>query len=166
LCDNKYMEFKIEDLVVHNRDGLSKIISSTKIGENEYFLIRALAENSSTIYVPVAKADTIIRPVMNADQADELLKKAKQIKKEFNPSTKQRRDLFKKKLNSGNVDDMLYLFRQKLLYEEDPEGIKLGQSDSDMLEFASDFLLREFELSYNVAKDKILDFVVARIKKL
>lgn len=160
------MEFKIEDLVVHNRDGLSKIISSTKIGENEYFLIRALAENSSTIYVPVAKADTIIRPVMNADQADELLKKAKQIKKEFNPSTKQRRDLFKKKLNSGNVDDMLYLFRQKLLYEEDPEGIKLGQSDSDMLEFASDFLLREFELSYNVAKDKILDFVVARIKKL
>lgn len=160
------MSFKINDQVMHCRDGLSTIVSSTKIGEIEYFLIRANVPNSSTIYVPVLKADIIIRKVMNEKEADNLLKEGKKISKEFNPNTKQRRDSFKKKLNSGKVEDMLYLFMQRILYTQFPEDVKLGPVDLDMLNYANNFLMTEFSISYNIDRDKIEDFVIKKLKEL
>lgn len=158
------MKYEIGDKVIHCRNGVSTIVGTAKMGERDYFVIHALRGDNENIYVPVIGSENIVRPVMNVKEADGLLHDLASIEKEFNPNTKQRRDAYKKRLSSGNVLDIAYLYRQKWLYEKYPEDVKLGPSDIDMLEYASNIFLDELSLTYNVERDKVEEIVVSKIK--
>lgn len=158
------MQFKLNDMVMHCREGLATISSTTKMGEREYFIVHSVHGDGEAIYVPFATAENIIRPVMTKDEAESLINKIKLIKKEFNSNTKQRRDAFRKRLNSGDIKDIAYLFAQNILYTKEPEDVKLGAADIEMLEFAQNFLLDELSLSYRISREEILDFVINKLK--
>ena len=158
------MIYEIGDKVIHCRNGVSTIVGTTEMGERQYFVIHALRGDNENIYVPFIGSENIVRPVMTVEQADQLLHDLASIEKEFNPNTKQRRDAYKRRLGSGNVLDIAYLYRQKRLYEEFPENVKLGPSDIDMLEYASNILLDELSLTYNVERDKVEEYIVPKIK--
>ncbi len=159
------MEFKVNDMVIHCREGLSQILSETVMNDTEFFLLKVSRSSDQTIYVPKNNANNIIRPIMSVDAADLLLKNLKFIDKEFNPNTKQRRDAYKKRLSSGDVLDIAYLYRQYSLYLDNPEDIKLGPADFEMLEYATNFLLDELSLTYGVNRDSINEFVKEKIEK-
>ena len=162
--------FEINDSVIHCREGLSKIISVNNMNGRDYFLVSVNRNSGETIYVPVDTAESIIRPLMDKKAADELLKYIKKIKKEFNSNTKQRRDTYKKKLSSGDVKEIAYLYRQLYFYEkiggENNSEIKLGPVDIDMLSYAENMLMDELSLSYGVAREEAKAFVEKRISKL
>lgn len=162
--------FKINDSVIHCREGLSTIIAINNMNGKDYFLVRSNQASAETIYVPVETAKNIIRPIMNEKEADIVLKYIKGIKKEFNSNTKQRRDAYKKRLSSGDVKEIAYLYRQLYFYEklggENNEEIKLGPVDIDMLTYAKNMLLDELSLSYKVEREDIEEYIEKRIKKL
>lgn len=157
------MNFKIGDLVIHCREGLAKISSISEVDGRQFYIVISQRQGNETIYVPVDRADLIVRPLMNAKEADAILEYMRGIDLEFNRNTKQRRDLYKKKLSSGDVYELSYLFRQYQLCKKYPEEVKLGQVDIDMLSYATDNLLDEFALSYNVPREKIEEFVYSRL---
>jgi RNA polymerase-interacting CarD/CdnL/TRCF family regulator len=162
--------FKINDSVIHCREGLSVIVGSRDMNGKEYFLVSVKHNSGETIYVPVDTACSIIRPLMDKKAADSLLTFIKKIEKEFNTNTKQRRDAYKRRLSSGDVNDIAYLYRQLYFYYkiggEDNTEIKLGPVDIDMLSHAKKMLLDEFSLTYKVNRDEVEDFIEKRIKKL
>lgn len=162
--------FKINDSVIHCREGLSTIISMNSINGKDYFLVKTNRPSGETIYVPVETAPSIIRPVLNEKEADEVLRYIKSIKKEFNSNTKQRRDAYKRRLGSGDVKDIAYLYRQLYFYYliggENNTEIKLGPVDIDMLSYAKNMLLDEFALSYKVSREDVEVYIEKRIKKL
>ena len=131
-------DFKLNDLVMHCREGLSTIVDTKVMGDNEYFLVKVKRGSGETIYVPKNRANAIIRHLMSEEEADELLRYAKTIEKEFNSNTKQRRDAYK----------------------------RLGPVDIDMLSYASNMILDEAAIVFNVERDKIKDFLNERAKKL
>ena len=157
------MNFKIGDLVIHCREGLAKISSISEVDGRPFYLVISQRQGNETIYVPVDRADLIVRPLMDEKEADAILEYMRGIDLEFNRNTKQRRDLYKKKLSSGDVYELSYLFRQYQLCKKYPEEVKLGQVDIDMLSYATDNLLDEFALSYNVPREKIEEFVYSRL---
>ena len=156
---------KVGDLVIHCRDGLAKITGETNINDRAFFLVHIVRESNETIYVPVVGAENIIRPVMEKQEADELIDYMNTISLEYNKNTKQRRDLFKKKLASGDVKEIAYLFRQLYLFKTHPDEVKVGPVDLDMLGYASNNLLDELALSYDLPRDKIQEFVYSKMKK-
>ena len=162
--------FKINDSVIHCREGLSTIIAINNMNGKDYFLVRSHQASAETIYVPVETANNIIRPIMNEKEADVVLKYIKGIKKEFNSNTKQRRDAYKKRLSSGDVKEIAYLYRQLYFYEklggENNEEIKLGPVDIDMLTYAKNMLLDELSISYKVEREDVEEYIEKRIKKL
>lgn len=162
--------FKVNDSVIHCREGLSTIVSMSNMNGKDYFLVSVNRNSGETIYVPVDTASSIIRPLMDKKAADELLLYIKKIKKEFNTNTKQRRDAYKKMLSSGSVKEIAYLYRQLYFYEkiggENNTEIKLGPVDIDMLSYAQNMLMDELALSYNVKREEVKDFVEKRISKL
>ncbi len=164
--------FKINESVIHCREGLSTILSLNSINGKDYFIVRTHQgqANGETIYVPVETASSIIRPILNEKEADKVLKYIKSLKKEFNTNTKQRRDAYKKRLGSGNVEDIAYLYRQLYFYNkiggENNTEIKLGPVDIDMLSYAKNMLLDEFAISYKVEREDVEDYIEKRIKKL
>ncbi len=107
---------------------------------------------------------------MNEKEADKLLRYIKGIEKEFNTNTKQRRDAYKKRLSSGDVKDIAYLYRQLYFYNEiggeNNTEIKLGPVDLDMLNYATNMLLDELAISYKPPREKVSSFVEKRIKSL
>ena len=106
------MVFKVNDRVVHCREGLATIVSETMIGENEYFVVIADKGDRENIYVLKSRTENIIRPVMSEAEARAVIDYMKTVDAGFISNTKQRRDLYKKKLLSGNVYDLAFLSRQ------------------------------------------------------
>ena len=163
-------DFNVNNEVIHCREGLSTIIGSKEMNGKEYFLVQANRISGETFYVPVDSANSIIRHIMNVEEADELLKLIKKIGKDFNTNTKQRRDAYKKRLSSGDVKDIAYLYRQLYFYHaiggENNDEIKLGPVDLDMLGYASNMLLDELTISYKQSREKIAHFVEQRIEQL
>ena len=162
--------FEINEAVIHYREGLSTIIGINQINGVDYFLLRVNKANAETIYVPIDKACNIIRPIMNEKEADAILKYIKGIEKEYNPNTKQRRDAYKRKLSSGEVKEIAYLYKQLGYYYqaggENNTEIKLGQVDVEMLSTAKNILLDELTLSYKVNREDIDKYIEKRMKKL
>lgn len=135
----------------------------------EYFLVQVNRISGETFYVPVESADNIIRHIMNAKEADELLKLVKKIGKDFNTNTKQRRDAYKKRLSSGDVKDIAYLYRQLFFYNklgENNDEIKLGPVDLDMLNYAKNMLLDELAISYKQSRETVEKYIEERISSL
>lgn len=162
--------FEINEAVIHYREGLSTIIGINQLNGVDYFLLRVNKENAETIYVPISSASNIIRPIMNEKEADAVLKYIKDIKKEFNPNTKQRRDSYKRKLSSGEVKEIAFLYKQLGYYYqaggENNTEIKLGPVDIEMLSTARNILLDELTLSYKVNRQEIDQYIEKRMKKL
>ncbi len=160
------MKFEINDQVIHCREGLSTIVGKVTMNDFDYFLVRVNRGDNEIIYVPFLKAENIIRHIMDIVEADSVLKKLKSIQKDFNPNTKQRRDAFKRRLSSGDINDIAYLFYQYHLFKTFPDNVRLGPSDFDMLAYASNMLLDELSLTFNVQRETALEFIINRILTL
>ena len=162
--------FSVNDSVIHCREGLSTIIDCKAMNGKDYFLVRSNRLSGETIYVPVDSAGNIIRAIMSKQEADDILKYIKNIDKEFNKNTKQRRDAYKRRLASGDVKDIAYLYRQLYFYNqsggEENTEIRLGPVDLDMLNYASDMLLDELMITYQQTREEIAGFVENRISSL
>ena len=162
--------FSVNDSVIHCREGLSTIVGIQTMNGKDYFLVRVNHSSGETIYVPVESAKNIIRAILSIKEADEILKYIKNLKKDFNSNTKQRRDAYKRKLSSGDVKDIAYLYRQLYFYyqiggEENTE-IKLGPVDLDMLIYARDMLLDELTITYGQPREHIDQYIEQRMAAL
>ena len=152
------MEYKIGDRIVHSRDGLSTIVSTTEIAGNEYFVVVADKGDRENIYVMKSRTENIIRPIMTKEDAKKIVDYMKTVKAEFISNTKQRRDQYRKRLLSGNVHDLAYLARQLYFfnyYNSHGQTVKLGPTDLQMLKDAESILFDEFAISFNVSRDTV-----------
>lgn len=159
------LQFKIKDKVIHKREGLSEIVSSTKVSDKDYFLLKAARGDGEMIYVPVVGCENIIRPIMSSKEASELFKFMKGISFEMNTNTKQRRDGYKRMLNTGDIKDIAYLSRQLYFHNLNPDQSKLGPMDIDMLSRAHNMLMDELMVTFKKPKDKIEVFIEKKIGK-
>ena len=100
---------------------------------------------------------------MSAKEANELLKYMKGISLEINSNTKQRRDTYKKMLNTGDIEDIAYFSRQLYCYKLSEEQDKLGPMDIEMLTRAHNMLMDELMVVYKKTKDKIEAFIEKKI---
>ena len=159
------VEFKRGQQVVHCRDGLAVITDETVVSDKEYFIVKTIRGGGENIYVSKERANNIIRPIMDPKTADELLEYAKTIDIEYNSNTKQRRDGLKRRLSSGDVKDVIFLFTQLYFYKTIQDGsIKYGPVDLDMLQFATNNLLDELSITYQKDRDQIEEFVYKKLK--
>ncbi len=159
-----YMLFEIGEKVIHCRDGLATITEKISMNGKDFYLVSAQRGGSETIFVPVDRAELIIRPIMKKEEAEKVIEYMNSIEFDFNRNTKQRRDLFKKKLSSGEINEIAYLYRQYYLYKKHPDEVKLGPADIDMLEYATKNILDEFALTYDLPIDKVQEFLNEKMK--
>ena len=163
-------QFQVDQTVIHKREGLATIVSTALIGDKQYYLLKAARGDGETIYVPGDSTATIIRPVMNVDEAQEVLDYMAAVQMEYTSNTKQRRDFYKRLLNSGETQDIAFLTMQLRIYElsnhdsENPD-MKLGLMDIDILSKADNILMDEFALTFEKGRDDIKEFIFKKINR-
>ena len=102
---------------------------------------------------------------MSEKDAKEVINFMKTVDAAFVSNTKQRRDLYKKKLLSGNVYDLAFLSRQLYFfnyYNSHGQLVKLGPTDLQMLKDAESILFDEFAISFNKPREEVAE-VVAKL---
>lgn len=155
--------FKVNDKVIHVRDGLSTIVSTTVMADREYYIVHADRNGGENIYVLMSNTNNIIRPIMNKKEALAVIDYMKTVVAEFISNTKQRRDQYRRRLLSGDVKDLGYLSRQLYFYNyynANGQPVKLGPTDVQILKDAETILFDELALSFNKPRDKIADYVM------
>ena len=161
------MEYKVGDRVVHSREGLSTIKDITSISGNEYFVVVSDKGDRENIYVLKNRTENIIRPIMTLKDANELIDYMKKVEAEFISNTKQRRDQYRKRLLSGNVNDLAYLTKQLYFfnyYNSIGQVVKLGPTDLQMLKDAERVLYDELAISFQLERDLVGQKVEGLIK--
>lgn len=158
--------YKAKEKVMHFREGLSFISEEKEMNGMSYYIV-VVINNGEKVYVPKDKADAIIRPLFNKKELDDLLDFMRPIRPDYFNNTKQRRDVFKKRLGSGDIRDLAYLTMQ-LYYFNHPEEVdtpvKFGPADVDMLKYAAKTMFDELSLSLKIDRDKVEDHIYLLLK--
>lgn len=151
---------------MHFREGLSFIKEEKEMNGTSYFLVTVI-NGGETIYVPTEKADAIIRPIFPKEELPGLVVYMKTIRPDYFNNTKQRRDVFKKRLSSGDIKDLAYLTMQLYFFkrpEEVDTPVKFGPADVDMLRYAAKTLFDELALSLSKERSEIEEYIYALLK--
>lgn len=160
------MSYKIKEKVMHFREGLSFISEEKEMNGMTYYIV-VVINNGEKVYVPKDKADAIIRPLFNKKDLNDLLEYMRPIRPDYFNNTKQRRDVFKKRLGSGDIKDLAYLTMQ-LYYFNHPEEVdtpvKFGPADVDMLKYAAKTMFDELALSLKIDRDKVEEHIYLLLK--
>lgn len=158
--------YKVKDKVMHFREGLSFISEEKEMNGVSYFIVEVI-NGGEKVYVPKDKADAIIRPLFNKKDLPELIEFMRPIMPEYFNNTKQRRDVFKKRLGSGDIHDLAFLTMQ-LYYFNHPEEVntpvKFGPADVDMLKYAARTMFDELSISLKIDRDKVEEHIYVLIK--
>ena len=158
--------YKVKDRVMHFREGLSFISEEKEMNGVSYFLVEVV-NGGEKVYVPKEKADAIIRPLFNKKELKELLDYMRPIKPEYFNNTKQRRDVFKKRLGSGDIHDLAYLTMQLYYFtrpEEAGTPVKFGPADVDMLRYAAKTMFDELSLALKIDRDEVEEYIYKLLK--
>ncbi len=159
--------FKAKDKVMHFREGLSFIEKETSFNGCNYFVVKLMREGGESIFVPIDKAEAVIRHLTPMSEIDELISYMRSVEPEYVTNTKQRRDNFKRKLTSGDIHDLAYLTRQ-LYFFQNPDllevPVKFGPADVEMLKFANRTLYDELSLTLKKDRNDVEDIVIKMIK--
>ena len=158
--------FQINDTVVHHRDGIAVITGIIEMNGDQYFTIKASRVDDVLIYVPVLTATDIIRNVMCLEEATKLLEQMKDIPEIYISNTKQRRDDFKRRLASIDINDLAFLTKMYLLHRTNTfvtENVKLGVMDVDMLKDAYNRLSDEFAVVFNILAENIEQYLIEKL---
>ncbi len=160
-------KYKINDKVMHFREGLSLIVEEKEMNGISYYIVEVV-NGGERVYVPTDKADAIIRPLFDKKELDELLDFMKPIRPDYFNNTKQRRDVFKKRLGSGDIHDLAYLTMQ-LYYFKHPEEVdtpvKFGPADVDMLKYAARTMFDELALALKIDREEVEEIIYKMMKE-
>ena len=160
-------DFKLKDKVMHFRDGLSFISEEKEMNGMSYFIVEVV-NGGEKVYVPKDRAAAIIRPLFDKGDLSELIAFMRPIRPDYFNNTKQRRDVFKKKLGSGDIHDLAYLTMQ-LYYFKHPDEVdtpvKFGPADVDMLKYAARTMFDELALSLEKDREEVEEYIYQLIKQ-
>lgn len=159
---------KINDRIIHFRDGIGTIVGKTTMMDREYFVIRTDSNPGENIYVLTTNTVNVIRPLLSKKEAEDLLSGMDSIEAEIFNNTKQRRDFYKKKLLSGQVSDLLYLTKQLYCFEyynSHGKPTKLGSTDLQMLRDAKQILFDELVVSLKIDESSIEKYFISLLEK-
>ena len=99
---------------------------------------------------------------MTKEEADKLIEHMNKLPEVYISNTKQRRDEFKRRLASGNIEDIAFLTKLYILFIKNAfvtENVKFGPMDLEMLKDAYNRLLDEFSVSYNVDREEVGSYI-------
>ena len=133
--------YKVNDVVVHENGGVYRIVSIGKPdfvkGQEEYYTMKSVWDDSSMIYVKINNDKVYMRPVISKAEARSYLEKLSGIDAEYDTNNKER--------------------------EKKKGGKKLNCSDEKDLQRAEKMLISELAVVFNVTVESARKSVVEAV---
>lgn len=154
--------------VVYGQTGVCTIedITEKELIRNQkrvYYVLRPLFQQNNIIYAPADSDKVFMRPVMTAQEADELILKIPEIKKSA------RKELtaedYKTELSAHESTSLVQL--TAAIYEKKQaaraQKKKLGFSDEKYMRLAEDLLFGELSVALGIAVDDVTGYIESKL---
>lgn len=157
------------DIVVHQRDGICRIIGTTSMASGynppiDYYVLEPLYENGSKLYIPIDRADNFLRKPISSNDIDKILNGAKDESNEkisWIDDEKKRQSMLSDARKSSDFDVLIGLV--SLFYNKKQEQISKGRkfhsADEQFLKDTETRINREFANALGIAPDDVPAYI-------
>lgn len=127
-----------------------------------YYVLRPEAQKgSSTVYMPVARGNAILRPLLSESDIRALIRRSSEYAGLWIPDSKQRKEAFTHILSEGNYAKIIRMIAE--IHEQNDqrtrEGKKPCAADEAILAEAEQLLHQEFSYVLHMSQEETVAFV-------
>ncbi len=156
VCGNKGV-CRVEDITTLNISGVEK--------EREYYILKPVYVNGSTVYVPVDAAGESIRPVLSREEARELIRVIPEIPLITISNDKLLEQEYRVCMRSNNCEEWVRIIKTVHLRKQKriEAGRKVTAVDAKYFRLAEDSLYGELAVALGIPKEEVQDFIAGEI---
>lgn len=162
--------YKKGDIIVYGKSGVCIVddICEVEFGiEGLCYKLRPYDDQQNAIYVSVDNDKIMMRNVISAEKAREIIDQMGECPAIFPKNDKERAELVKETLNSDDMSKWMQLL--KGLYIEREKRMRVRKSlkykDEKVFNFLENFIMGELSVALDIPKYKIYDMIAEKIKE-
>lgn len=164
------MMFKTDNYIVYGTTGVCRIddIRTENFGghSREYYVLKPIYANDSTIYAPIGTSEARMKPVMSPKEVYKLIMTMPDAKTFWIENDALRKEKFTEIVKSGNREDLVKLI--KTLYYKRKEKLESGKkfhaADEKIMKEAEKILYEEFALVLNIKLHEVIPFITNELE--
>lgn len=164
--------YKQGEYVVCGNNGICQIECVTTLDlegvdrAREYYLMKPVFSNGSTVYKPVDLQDGSVRPALNKEEAEELISAIPSIETIAIADERTLEKTYKELIHSSDPKALVSLIKTILLRKERRllKGFKITALDSRYFKQAEDFLYGELSVALDVPRNQMKEYIANRIE--
>ena len=159
--------YRAGDTVMHPSEGVCTIaelrrMALSSMPERTYYVLKpAMQKGSSTVYLPVARGNAILRPLLSEQAIRDLIRQSEAYAGLWIADSKLRKEAFTRILSEGNIARIIRMIAE--IHEQNAkralEGKKPCASDEAILAEAERLLHQEFSYVLHMSPEETAAFV-------
>lgn len=159
--------YRAGDTVMHPSEGVCTITELRSMALSDaqmrtYYVLKPTTQkSSSTVYMPVARGNSILRPLLNEQDIHALIRRSGEYAGLWIADNKQRKEAFSRILTEGNYAKLIRMIAE--IHEERArrthEGKKPCAADEAILAEAEHLLHQEFSYVLHMSQEETAAFV-------
>ena len=165
--------YQIGEIIIYGSNGACRV---EKVGSVEmeglpkekiYYTLKPVYANGGTVFTPVDNQKVKMRPVLTAKEADELIKRIREIDILWVKDEKNREQIYKDAIRTCDCEDLIKII--KTLYLRKKARLKAGKkvtsSDAKYLHLAEESLYGELSVVMGIPKNEMEAFIYDKVKE-
>ena len=164
--------FAAGDTVLHASEGVCSVqeIRSMRFGtaaEQPYYILKpSTVKSSSTVYMPVARGNAVLRRLLTRADIDALIERSRTCGPLWVEDSKQRREVFRRVLQEGDYAQIIHMISEIHIHGEQrtAKGRKPCAGDEGILSEAEHLLHQEFSCVLNLSAEETVRYVRKKLE--
>ena len=158
--------FEIGEFIVHGNAGVCKVekigpLESSFDKEKIYYTLSPCYTSGSKVFTPVDTTKIIMRPVIEKDEAKQLIDNIDKIDNLWIQEEKQREADYKESFKKCDCTELVRIIKTIYLHKQEriEQGKKITAVDDRYFKLAEDRLYGELAVSLEMEKDEVKDYI-------
>lgn len=164
--------FAAGDTVMHTSEGVCTVseVRAMRFGsapQQLYYVLKpSTVKSSSTVYMPVARGNSMLRKLLSPADIDGLISESLRLEPLWVENNKARKDAFLRVLQSGNYAQVIRMISEIHAHSEEriAQGRKPCASDENILSEAERLIHQEFSCVLHLSQKDTVDYICSRLK--
>ena len=163
--------YKKGDYVNYGANGVCKIEEITKepfdgAPKNGTYYVLFVVNTGSKMYVPIERGDSIMRKIMNRDEAETLIKSITDITPLVIDEQKKAENVYKEIIRSNDCVELIRLIKYIHFKKEErmEQNKQITTTDRKYMKIAEDALYLELGTVLGIKKCDVLPFILKEVK--
>lgn len=164
--------FEVGEYIIYGNTGVCRVAEIKKMAppgtkaDKLYYALDPVYDKGRRVYTPVSNEKVLMRKILTAKEADELINSVSQIDTLQIRDEKLREEKYKEAMRTCSCVEWVRMIKTLYLRgkSRQAEGKKITSSDARYLHLAEENLYGELSIALKIPKDKVEDFITQRVE--